>query len=262
MANIYVRGSYEAKLWILDYYHPRTLPPVVGNIYDLYIYKKILKTCSDDDIYELQKNTKKDGFHRGIILTLSNMRVKLRDQETAKYFETQRLAEPNPLVEKIQQKEFDAEMIEARLEADARMEDYRKRNSYYNGGSIHNIPNSIIFEQKTVSNGKYKDRVEWKIYDKIYNCWCGVIKAPFVADLQIRHAELVDTERAVKTYCETMYQKSTKAEGDAMIKMMQAKRQQAEFQQQAKQEADKQVKEIKKILGMDGKNDLDSPDIF
>jgi len=252
------KGTYEARQWLKNYSHPRGGLPFVGAIHDFIIYRKFCKTCTDEEIYQLNKWVQQYGLNHALRMMINEVRQNLIRDAAEKRRRVEALSNPTPLSQKWEREKFEKEMEEAILEEGLTREQREKRNAKYpfNGGNIHTIPESALKSAKIVDQGIYKGIVKYTIYDKIYNCWSAEITAPFVKVAMIRKYSLEE----VKDWTERLLRKTYNLSIDEKDKRIREAAKQPI--NKAEVDAQEKVQKIKEILGQDKNNDLNSPDIF
>lgn len=255
------KGSFEARLWVKDYTHPRNGFPVVGAIHDFIIYRKICMTCTDEEVYQLNNLVKKYGMNNGLRMSLNEIQRKVMNEEHNKKHQIDKLAEPDPLTIKYEQKKFEEELAESQLEFGFTSEQLQKRNGKYpfGNGNINMIPESILTAQKVIDQGNYKNIVKYTLHDKIYGCWSAKITAPFIRPIIVKQDTLAQAKNWLSIMLERAYIDSTKAK----VQMMRQTQQEKNAKQKEEAAAQAQISKIRKILGQEnGDSNLNTPDIF
>jgi len=253
------KGSYEARLWLKDYYHQSVSLPIVGSIYDFIIYRKICLTCTDEEVYMLNNLTNKYGMSHGLTMTINEIQQKLISEEGDKRRQVSNLSYQNPIQQKYEQQQFDNEMAEAMLDVGLTIDQLKKRTEKYpfNGGNIHTIPESILKSQKIIDQGTYQGKIKYVIYDKIYGCWSAEITAPHIKVPMIRKVNLADVKSWVTTAIKTTYLNNEKAELTMISQTVKT------IKKPKLSTADeKQIQKIKDLLKRDNNNPLNNDNIF
>lgn len=255
------KGSFEARLWIKDYTHPRKGFPVVGAIHDFIIYRKICLTCTDEEIYQLNNLVQKYGMNNGLRMAINEIQRKVMNEDYDKKCQIDNLAEPDTLTVKYEQKKFEEELAESDLEFGFTAEQLQKRNGKYpfGNGNINMIPESILTSQKVIDQGVYKGIIRYTLYDKIYGCWSAKIMAPFIKPIIVKQNTLAQAKNWLNVMLERAHIDSTKAK----VQMMRQVEQEKNAKKKEEAAAQAQISKIRKILGQEnGDNNLNTPDIF
>lgn len=253
------KGSFEARQWLNDYYYQAVGLPIVGAIHDFVIYRKICKTCTDEEIYMLDKLIKQYGMSHGLKMGINEIQRTLISEEGDKRRQVSNLSYQNPLQQKYEQQQFDNEMAEAMLEANLTIDQLKKRTEKYpfNNGNIYTIPENILKSQKIIDQGIYQGKIKYVIYDKIYGCWSAEITAPHIKVPMIRKVNLADVKSWVATAIKTTYFNNEKAEL-AMI----SKTTQTIKKPKLSTADEKQIQKIRDVLKKDTNNPLNNDNIF
>lgn len=255
------KGSFEARLWVKDYTHPRKGLPIVGAIHDFIIYRKICMTCTDEEVYQLNNLVQKYGMNNGLRMSLNEIKRKVMNDEHNKRHQVDKLAEPDPLTIKYEQKKFEEELTESQLEFGLTIEQLQKRNGKYpsGNGDINMIPENILTAQKIIDQGTYKNIIKYTLHDKIYGCWSAKITAPFIRPIIVKQSTLALAKSWLNIMLERAYLNSIKAK----VQMMKQAEQERNTKQKEEAEAQAQISKIRKILGQENSdNNLNTPDIF
>ena len=252
------KGSFEARLWVKDYIHPRKSLPVVGAIHDFIIYRKICVTCTDEEVYQLNNLIQKYGMNNGLRMGLNEIRRKVITEDNNKKYQIEQLANSSPSTIAYETRKFEEELEESKLEQGLTVKQLQLRNGKYPNG-MNMIPEAVLTLQKVINKGVHKNIVQYTLYDKVYGCWSAKITAPFIQPIIIRQNSLALTKNWVNIMVERAYIDSIKIKGQIAIA--------AEKERTAKEKeemlAQEQISKVKRILGQDNRdNNLNTPDIF
>lgn len=252
------KGSFETRLWIKNYTHPRKGLPVVGAIYDFIIYRKICMTCTDEEVYQLNEFVKKYGMNNGLRMSINEIQRKIIADENEKKYQVEQLANPSPSTIKYETKKFEEELEESKLEQGLNAKQLQFRNGQYPNG-MNLIPEVVLTIQKVIKKGIHKNIVQYTMYDKIYGCWSAKITAPLIQPIIIRQNSLALTKNWVNIMIERAYIDSIKAKGNMMKE--QEKRRIAKEKEEIS--VQKEISKVKRMLGQENKDsNLETPDIF
>lgn len=258
-----IKGSYASRKWLANYNYASVGLPFVGSLYDFFIYRKICKTCTNEEVYKLNNFISKHGMSHGLAMGINEIKQTLISEAWAKKNQIDELCDEGTLNKwkrELEVKKFQQQAEELQYEAGLNITQLQKRNQLLKG-NIYIIPTDVLTSQRVIDSGVYQSTVQYVIYDKIHGCWSAKITAPHVHTQIIRRHTLDDikaaTTNAVRDTC--IMSREKKMEAD---KIRRTRENRSSMQrQQIERESYGQIQRIREVLGQDG-NSINSPDIF
>jgi hypothetical protein len=165
------RGTLESTKWIDEVAYQRYLRGPLQKIYDFMMYRKIIKTCSDETIYKMSLLIEKHGMTIGIKMTIGEIRVwRSQQRYEKKHYINNLINTPTVTVESFKDQIEEEDRI-----SDLTDKQRRLRNIKYpeKGG----VPKTIFIEQPIIDS--FDDNgVGYKVFEKIYCYYSAIIYSP------------------------------------------------------------------------------------
>jgi hypothetical protein len=167
------KGSFEALSWLDNFYYKPSLPPVVKQIYEAKLYKKMVDTCNIEQIGMIRDKISRYGYSQGLQMAYNEL-VLMRSKQHRDKNEFIREQTNNF------QSSYESEELHEQLEEEERWKNLNliersKKNQPW-PYSDRNIPDDMllsqpIIKQETVEYGT----VTYEVHDKVYQVYSAAV---------------------------------------------------------------------------------------
>lgn len=173
-----VKGSFEALEW-LDTMGPykRRLPPIVQQIYDFRIYRKLVETCNQEQMYEFHTSyVRSYGWTAGLHQFTRDLKMKRSYEQGDKdRFIEQQLKQEKVSIEQLEEKIKEEEKINS-MSPEERAQWELREKQWPEG--MYMIPLSVHQQQPILEKNIDSEGIGYIIYDKIYQSYACAVWSP------------------------------------------------------------------------------------
>ena len=163
-------GTMEAWEWIDGWYYKyNEFPTLIQAIYGRMVYKRLVASCNDEQLYDLMKHIENRGLDIGMYRFLLDRQMKLKFDRQRKEFMIDQILKQ----EESNLRELDKKLKEEEIESKLTVEERVKRHAI-GIPTIEEIMKQKIIEKEIDS----KLKASYIIFDKLYGRYHAIISSP------------------------------------------------------------------------------------